>query len=160
MDGESQPNVGQVLEEIRTRLERQIAGALERGELSSPAAPGDFQDSLGLNELLIALHTAQSQFGSINPRPAGLVSDLLQSVKKGIRKLIAWYLRPVAHFQSVATQFLAEAARILERQQVQLRSMEEKIEALRVELHQLRLQMQSERGLVAPNLEQRERDPL
>jgi len=158
MDGDSQRDVSQVLEEIRARLQRETAGVLQKPERSSPAAPSEALDLRGLHDLLAALQTAQHQLGSINPRPPGFVNNLLQSLKRGIRKLIAWYLRPVAQYQSVATQFLTEAIRILEQQQNQLRSLEEKIEALRTELDQLRVSTQPKRSVAASNPDRPERD--
>lgn len=118
------PTAAEVLARVRERLQRQ--GAAVPASHSSAATQGGPSDVAVLRQLLGAVQAAHSQVGVVNPRPPGLVSGLIQGVKRVLRRMLAWYTRPMVEYQSLTNQFLAEATRLLEQQQAQLRGLEER----------------------------------
>jgi len=60
-----------------------------------------------------------------------------------MRRMLSWYTRPLVDCHAATTQFLAEAAQMLERQETQLRGLEEVLAALTADLAELRRQLQS-----------------
>ncbi len=55
-----------------------------------------------------------SQVGTVNPRPSGWHNTLIQFPKKILTRLLAWYTRPVRHFETSASQTLKEIICALE----------------------------------------------
>jgi hypothetical protein len=139
-EDDTSAEVGKVLEKIRSRLSQQ-------GPTSQPAEPGSAASAFSspaaaanttvvLHQLLAAVQAAHAQVGLINPRPAGLHNQLIQLVKKVLRRLLTWYTRPLIQYQALNIQFLNQATQIIERQQAQLRWLQEELEALRAERRQ------------------------
>src|SRR5208337_3887500 len=55
-----------------------------------------------LSQLRTEINTALEgtrQVGQINPRNPGLINSGIQLVKKGMRRSLTWYTRPLHHFQ-------------------------------------------------------------
>jgi ABC-type transporter Mla subunit MlaD len=96
-----------------------------------------------LRQLVAEAQAAQGRVGVVNPRLPGLHNDLIQLVKKLMRRMLSWYTRPLLDYHAATTQFLAEAAQMLERQQTQLRGLEEVLATLTADLAELRKQLQS-----------------
>lgn len=96
--------------------------------------------------------------GVVNPRPPGLHNDLIQLIKRLMRRMLSWYMRPLVDYQAATTQFLAGAAQILERQQTQLRGLEEVLAALTADLAELRKQLHSRRDGIVGEREKSEKE--
>jgi len=139
-DDNAKLEVAEVLERIRSRLSQQGPTSLsaEPGSaaptFSSPAAAAN--TTVVLHQLLAAVQAAHAQVGLINPRPPGLHNQLIQLVKKVVRRLLTWYTRPLVRYQALNIQFLNQATQIIERQQAQLRWLQEELETLRAERRQ------------------------
>jgi predicted metal-dependent phosphoesterase TrpH len=97
---------------------------------------------------LACIEIAHRQVGVVNPRHPGWINDLIQILKKSLRRALTWYTRPIVEFQAGTIRFLNETAEILGRDQSRLASLEKEIEILTTELAGLRQQIQSRSGLV------------
>lgn len=86
-----------------------------------------------LNELRRNLRNANSlikDVGAITPRPRGWKNDVVQFVKKSIRLLLNWFLRPLRQFNSAMLASLSETLHILEDFQKELKSMNQRVEGI------------------------------
>ena len=136
-------SVAEVLGRIRDRLRCQARSTALTSDRGVQAAGAASADMAVLRQLVAEAQAAQRRVGVINPRPSGLHNDLIQYVKKLMRRALGWYTRPLVDYQAATTQFLAEAAQLLERQQTQLRGLEEVLVALSADLAELRERLQS-----------------
>lgn len=71
----------------------------------------------GLSQLLTENSTALQgtrQVGQINPRPPGFINACIQFVKKGMRRSLTWYTRPLHYFQGGVVRALDQIAAILD----------------------------------------------
>lgn len=137
------PSVAEILERIRDRLRRQARSVPSTPAPGSQPAGAPSADFAVLRQLVAEAEAAQRRVGVVNPRLPGLHNDLIQLVKKLMRRMLSWYTRPLADYHAATTQFLVEAAQMLERQQTQLRGLEEVLATLTADLAELRKQLQS-----------------
>lgn len=110
------PSVAEILERIRARLRRQARSNPMSPGAGSPPAGAAAADMAALRQLVAEAQAAQGRVGVVNPRLPGLHNDLIQLVKKLMRRMLSWYTRPLLDYHAAATQFLAEAPQMLERQ--------------------------------------------
>ncbi len=160
LKGEEATTVAEILEKIRARLSERIKSELaaERGT-SSQSSSG--QASIPrLRVLLDAAYTLQGQVGAINPRPKGLVNDLIQFFKKALRRALGWYIRPTVQYQQATLQLLGEVIEVLERDQKRLETLEAKAGLLLGDLTDLRQQTLAKLERLADELAKRERERL
>lgn len=159
---EAAPTPAEVLERVRRRLARQASTPPGRPEPNlapsgAPPAGTPSTDAAVLHQRLAALQTAHAQFGVVNPRRPGLHNDFIQLLKRGMRRLLGWYTRPLVQYQAATNQFLGEATQILDRQQTHVRGLEERIGILAAEVAGLREQLQSRLEWIVSEMEKRDR---
>ncbi len=139
MEQRATPSAADVLEGIRRRLRAQATSSTSGFNSAFSSAEPELISRLRL--LLAGAQAAHNRVGQINPRPPGLGNEFIQFVKKFLRRMLAWYSRPIVEYQALTLEFLGHVAQILEQQQSELRSLEERIELLRAELTELRQQV-------------------
>ena len=72
-------------------------------------------DLSGLHsEIEVALEGTR-RVGQINPRNPGILSAIIQFVKKVMRRSLSWYTRPIHYFQGGVIRALQQTERILQR---------------------------------------------
>lgn len=139
-DDNTKPEVAKVLARIRSRLSQEGPTSLATEPGSAPptfsSSAAAANTTVVLHQLLAAVQAAHAQVGRINPRPPGLHNQLIQLVKKAVRRLLTWYTRPLVQYQALDIQFLNQATQIMERQQAQLLWLKEELERLRAERRQ------------------------
>jgi hypothetical protein len=140
MEQGSTSSVANVLEGIRRRLQARVSRS--SSVFDSGFSSGEEEPVSNLRLLLAGAQAAHSRVGQVNPRPPGFGNGLIQFMKRLLRRTLAWYSRPIVEHQALTLEFLGQVTQILEQQQSQLRSLEERIEILRAELADLRQQGQ------------------
>jgi hypothetical protein len=132
------------VEEIKERIRSRVRKATDTDASAQCGTPVSLQKespALALHRLnrlrlnLLNVNSALGDVGALNPRPAGLVNDLLQFIKKCIRRALGWLLRPIRQFDSAAMESLDEATHILEDFQTELRSIVGRLEAMEASLN-------------------------
>lgn len=66
---------------------------------------------------------ATRQVGQVNPRPAGLHNDVIQFLKKVMRRSLSWYTRPIHAFQGAVIRALEQTLITFRGQDDQLQSL-------------------------------------
>lgn len=140
-DGNS--DIAEVLERIRARVRTKVETDHHAGDGVAQSTESPSAKVGALHQQLYAILNAHQQVGVVNPRHAGLISGLIQTFKKSLRRILTWYTRPIVDFQAHTIQFLGETAEILGREQSRLAGLEKKIESLTTDLADLRQQVQS-----------------
>jgi O-antigen chain-terminating methyltransferase len=117
-------NVEQIMEQIRERVRlRKQAGngnAIADGVASIPVSQERPAGTLSLYNLgemrrnAADSNTLWNQVGTINPRRSGLHNNLIQLLKRALRRALMWYTRPLHEFHSSVVRTLNEAARAVE----------------------------------------------
>ena len=96
------------LRAIRERIRRRLARpALMPPELRLP--PLD-----PLQDARIAASNLAGAIGTLNPRPPGLINDLLQTGKRSLARLVEWAVRPQRDFNRAVVESLARTSEVLE----------------------------------------------
>jgi hypothetical protein len=95
-----------------------------------------------LRQFAAEAEAAGRRFGQVNPRPPGLGNNLIQLIKKLMRRTLGWYTRPLVDYHAATTHFLLQAIQILESQEAQLRASEEGMATVAADLAGLREQLQ------------------
>ena|SRR5689334_4279893 len=125
-DNNLEPDVVGVLKKIREQL-----AVHARKEFAAkappflPATPSPPDPNLPLRQLLADMHLAAGQVGKLNPRHPGILNSFPQAVKRLLQRALTWYTRPIVETQAINMRFLAEATRLLEFQDAQIRSLEQ-----------------------------------
>jgi hypothetical protein len=145
-DGNS--DIAEVLKRIRARLQTRIEADLHAGDQVSQSSDSPSRSIGFLQGLLASMQFTHLQVGVVNPRNPGLINNLIQIVKKSLRRALTWYTRSIIEFQAATIRLLAETVEILGRDQSRLATLEKKIETLTAELASLRQQIQSRPELV------------
>jgi len=117
-------NVEQIMEQIRERVRlRKQAGngsAMASPAASIPVSQERAAATLSVCDLsemrrnVAATDKLRSQVGTINPRRPGLHNDLIQLLKKALRRALMWYTRPLQDFHASVTRTLNETVRAVE----------------------------------------------
>ena len=135
-DGSSEfLSVEEIRERIRGRV-RNLRDAMPSAQYGTADLLQKESPALALNRfntLRLKLYSASSavnDIGAINPRSAGWTNEILQLVKKCIRRVLRWLLQPIQHFDSVITESLNETTHVLEEFQTELRSIACRLEAI------------------------------
>jgi hypothetical protein len=121
-----QPDVADVLKRIREQL-----GVHARKEFASKSsasvAPRPSPTDLipALRQLLADMQVASYQIGQLNPRHPGVLNWFVQGAKRLLQRVLGWYTRPIVETQAIHIRFLAEATKLLEYQDAQIRSLQE-----------------------------------
>ena len=136
--GDEAVSVPEVLEKIRIRLARQIESEPNQNPGASQTAPSQQANSGRLRALLIEVQARHAQVGVLNPRPSGVLNDLIQMFKKAFLRIMRWYSRPVVQYEAVTIQFLGEVIEILERDESRLQGLEGKVGLMADDLADLR----------------------
>jgi len=94
---------------------REVANGMQRQALR-PAESTNITGALPVLDLrpfkshVSQLVEIEKTVGVVNPRPPGLLNNLIQSAKKQMQRGLAWYTRPLKQFHSaVIDAILAEA---------------------------------------------------
>ncbi len=128
MPPESEINIQEVMATIRQRAEARR----EKGEGVAPIMSGARSQAsltgriLQVNPLvqleakIATARFAQTEVGTINPRRPGFHNNLIQVVKKAIRRSLSWYTRPLVRFHSAIVDSLAEVASAMKSVQASL----------------------------------------
>ena len=96
------------LRAIRARISRRLARPpLVPPELRLP--PLD-----PLRDSRIAASDLAGAIGTLNPRPPGLINDLLQTGKGSLARLLEWAVRPQRDFNRAVVESLARTSEVLE----------------------------------------------
>lgn len=156
--GEEVVSVAEVLERIRTRLARQIESEPNPELGSNQPAPRIQANIGGLRGLLSEVQARQAQVGVLNPRPKGVVNDLIQLFKKVLLRILRWYSRPVVQYEAVTIQFLGQVIEILERDDSRLQSLEAKVGLMADDLADLRLRTLEKLDEIGTELEKMARE--
>lgn len=128
-------SVDQIRERIRGRVRQTTdSPASRRHETPLPIK----KESLALalhrfSKLRLKLQDATyalNNVGALNPRPEGWRNDILQFVKKCVRRSLAWLLRPIQQFDSAVMETLEETHQILADFQTEMRSIVARVEDL------------------------------
>lgn len=93
----------------------------------------------------------------MNPRPLGVVNDLIQAYKKVMRRMLRWYTAAIVRYQATTTQFLCQLTDILECDQSRLQSLEAKVGLMADELADLRQRTLAKLEWIGQELEKTER---
>jgi O-antigen chain-terminating methyltransferase len=155
-------------ESIATLLER-IRSKTQAGSasVSTPGSDGSGEQKMGrqrdemagaelpplelkfheLSQLRAELATAQEgsrQTGQLNPRNPGLINNLLQFVKKVMKRSLTWYTRPLHLFQAGVIRGFQQIIGILENYRDQMRGLAHRSNLLSERLsEQLRTQRET-----------------
>ena len=160
LKGEEANSVAEILEKIRARLSEQIKSEFAAEGGTSSQSRSDQASIPRLRVLLDAMCTLQGQVGTVNPRPTGLVNDLIQFFKKALRRALGWYIRPTVQYQQATLQLLGEVIEVLEGDQRRLQTLEAKAGSLLGELTDLRQQALAKLEWLADEMAKRERQRL
>ncbi len=132
MAGESS---ARILERIKQRLQTAAPAATVPGGTSRAAsdsgisspAPAPFTLKLHeTSQLRTEIYTALEGtrlVGQINPRNPGLINNLIQMLKKVMRRSLTWYTRPLHYFQGGVVRALEQIAAILDNHNDSLRKL-------------------------------------
>jgi O-antigen chain-terminating methyltransferase len=122
-DSDHFPELAQKLQLIRERVRARI-------KRTPPPLP-DGNDSTALSPIRNELQLARRQaaaVGSLNPRPPGLINELVQTLKRALLRATSWQIRPQQHFNQAVLKSLEALERNLamihkttEQQQAMLR---------------------------------------
>jgi len=146
---EGNSGMADILGRIRARLQTKVEADLRTGDRVRESLDSPSRDIGALEGLLACIQIAHRQVGVVNPRYPGRINDLIQILKKSLRRALTWYTRPIVEFQAGTIRFLNETAEILGRDQSRIASLEKKIQVLTTELAELRQQIQPGRDLIA-----------
>jgi hypothetical protein len=141
-DGSS--DVAEVLAKIRARLRSQVETEFRAADQVAEPSESPSVGVAALRRQLGAISSAHRQVGALNPRHPGLINNLIQLLKRLMRRSLAWYIRPNIEFQSQVIKFLSDTAETFEREETRLARLEKKIEALTSDLADLRQQVESD----------------
>lgn len=115
----------EILSRIRERLREPAVRMEAKGDpqpgsmagiTQACASPGpcDFGDHIA------NCYALQEVIGEVTPRPSGRVNELIQLVKRAIRRCLSWYTRPIRDFARAVTQSLVHLNNALEEQQTRV----------------------------------------
>jgi hypothetical protein len=133
-----QSAVEQLLSRIREKVQMRANEIPQRTfSVTSPSLfqKSDFYPLQELKEYAAAAYTHHKEVGGINPRHPGLFNNLVQSIKKAMQRMLAWYTRPLHLFQAPTARALMEISRALEDIQQKQLYMSEQIVQLESEQH-------------------------
>jgi 2-polyprenyl-3-methyl-5-hydroxy-6-metoxy-1,4-benzoquinol methylase len=92
--------IAAVVEEIRER----VRGRYVKG---SPALPDfEFPDLNLLAEAREAAESKVASIGTVNPRPAGLLSTVIQAAKRVVARMLFWHVREQVQFNRFSVLFM------------------------------------------------------
>lgn len=97
------PSGAEILEKIRARLRRQARSSPLTPGAGSPPTGVPSVDRAVLRQLVAEAQAAQRRVGVVNPRLPGLHNDLIQLVKKLMRRMLSWYTRPLVDYHAPTT---------------------------------------------------------
>ena len=148
----------QILAELRAQVAAIRGGAArQQGLKRNPQGNSSNQQSASvastvdrgaIQDSLAEVRISQSAFGEINPRNAGFLNALAQTIKKSIRRLLSWYTRSLQIFH-------ASVARALEVQGRAIIFTADQLSSSHAQLLQLtdqQLSIQSKVSSIEPNL--------
>src|SRR5207245_5940423 len=95
-----------------------------------PAATLSLYDLSEMRNNAMANNVLLEQVGKINPRRPGLHNDLIQLLKKALRRASMWYTRPLHEFHGSVTRTLKEAVRALENLEENVTAMSTRVDSL------------------------------
>lgn len=110
--------LGVIREQIRKRLERTVAAA---PTLSRPPVER-------LQEAAAAARSLAAAIGTVNPRPAGLVNEVVQTFKRSLARMLDWHVRPQRDFNQAVAECFARTADLLEATNQNLQSLAASLE--------------------------------
>ena len=121
--------MARLLEHIRQQLNHGQRSVATPNEVTTSIAIKS-QDISRIDLEVAAALSAHRQVGQLNPRPPGFRNRALQAVKKTMRRSLAWYTRPLQHFQDAVLRALQNISAVLQKHDNSLRQMESKADSL------------------------------
>ena len=119
-----------ILERIKQRLQRPApAGTLAAGAASGAASPDQPLFKLSLHDLwqlgkeIDTAREGSRLTGQLNPRNPGPINELIQFVKKVMKRSLTWYTRPLHLFQVSVIRALDQLRAIVDNHNESLRKM-------------------------------------
>src|SRR5258706_1473241 len=100
-----------VAEKLRAARER-IARRLDRPELIPPELALPSLDAL--KEAARAAAQLADGIGAVNPRPPGLINELVQALKRAVARALGWVVRPQRDFNRAVMEAMARSSEILD----------------------------------------------
>jgi SAM-dependent methyltransferase len=100
--------VAQRLQSIRERIARKLA----RPQLSPPHP--DLPSLEAMKNFPTAASNLADAIGTVNPRPPGLVNEMLQVGKRFLARLLGWLVRPQRDFNRALVDSMARMSEVLE----------------------------------------------
>ena len=146
MSNDRAADIRDVLSSLRTRLRAQIEIGRGAESREVPVESSKATRGAALQEKLEAIRRAHRQVGLVNPRHPGAINSLIQLLKRFIRRILEWQIRPVVDFQASAIEFLNETADMLAREELRLAGLEKKMDLIAAELSALRHDLESTKG--------------
>ena len=121
-DGARNKNIAKTkdtqIAEIMERLRQKSRSPQQADGKKATDAPTPFTLKLHeISQLRAEIQTAlegTQQVGQINPRNPGLINNVIQTVKKVMRRSLTWYTRPLHRFQGGVVRALDQIAAILD----------------------------------------------
>ena len=174
------PTIEQVMERIRAQVRQQQESQQQESrtppatvnaqkgsryrEASVPSVP----DAMTLRENISQLHAevraaldGHLQTGQLNPRRPGLHNDVLQFIKKVMRRSLTWYTRPLHRFQASVVRALENVTNLLQKQgqallneSAALRQVADQVQTQSETLREAREQLQMQSGALREAREQ------
>lgn len=156
MDGDNPRGAPEVLERIRARLKEQVSSWFPPEPKPVQKGGADQASIARLRVLLEQIQAAHSEVGTVNPRPAGVMDNMIQAFKKSLVRMLRWYTRAITRYQATTTQFLYQLTDILEHDQSRMQSLETNVGLLANELADFRQRTLEKLDGIAQELEKME----
>ena len=137
-------NHAMIVEEIMERIRERARLRRQAGnDKSMPGAAGSIlvapekaattflaYDPSAMHQVVATVNSLRNQVGEINPRRPGLHNDLIQLVKKTLRRMLAWYTRPLHEFHAAVSRAFNEMVSVAENLQGNMNSLAQRIDTL------------------------------
>jgi len=104
----NRPDVAEKLHALRERIARRMARPVFR----SPQVNAPSLDSLKAARR--AAGSWATAIGTVNPRPPGLINEVIQMGKRSLARILEWIVRPQREFNRAVVESLARTSEVLE----------------------------------------------
>ena len=146
----TQPGIEEILAKVRERVQaRRPQPATAPSTFKSGSGASSDANMGELRRNLYDCNALYNAVGKLNPRVPGLLSRIIQFVKKLMRRALTWYTRPLLQFHGSVTRTLNETAKILEELEVVatankagIQKQQDAIEGLTRQTEQIRQELQ------------------
>ncbi len=115
------PELAERLREIRERIRKRLHRPVPAVSELTLHSVEPLRDAVG------AARQSSEAIGKINPRPPGLVNELIQTAKRTMARMLDWQVRPQRDFNQSVAESLAKMTDLLEANQRQLAALAESL---------------------------------